>query len=202
ATFHPFSRLPAELRIQIWELTVEPRTVELPRKLSRQQRIFPRVFSPSPVPGTVQACQESRRLNLYPKAFSDLPKLLGGTEDLEERYVYLNLDTDMVSIGTMYLSLLKPVAHLIKRLRFTRGYRSDYEWEYWERNESNDVGLFVNTEEIHVVCEFGNFGDWTGSSVSIYWPCGVENVTMVNPDSDEELPLLDLEYANDRLMEE
>jgi hypothetical protein len=29
ATFHPFPRLPAELRIQIWEMTVEPRVVDV-----------------------------------------------------------------------------------------------------------------------------------------------------------------------------
>jgi hypothetical protein len=29
ATFHPFPRLPFELRAYIWELTVEPRIVEV-----------------------------------------------------------------------------------------------------------------------------------------------------------------------------
>jgi hypothetical protein len=161
------------------------------------------VYSPTPVPATLHTCQEARRQGLYQQVFSELAAQLGGLSDAEPRYVYLNLDIDMVSIGKTELSLFKPVAHLIRRLRFTRGHcGDDYMWEYWERWESQEVGTFKNTTEIHVVCERGNFWDWCGSSEDIYWPCGVENVAMVNPDDGEVMRLLDIDYEYDRSLED
>ncbi|EAT76760.1 hypothetical protein SNOG_15922 [Parastagonospora nodorum SN15] len=73
STFHPFPRLPTELRLQIWEMTVEPRTVEIcirftdfpstplaDGKQKRPPRQMSTVQSPTPVPGPLQACREAR----------------------------------------------------------------------------------------------------------------------------------------------
>jgi hypothetical protein len=40
-TFHPFPRLPLELRRSIWELSIEPREVAVGRELSRCSRTPP-----------------------------------------------------------------------------------------------------------------------------------------------------------------
>jgi hypothetical protein len=61
ATFHPFPRLPFELRARIWALTVEPRTVDIsvPNNYVFVKTALP--VSSTPVPAPLQACQESRR---------------------------------------------------------------------------------------------------------------------------------------------
>ncbi|KAK3351416.1 hypothetical protein B0H65DRAFT_457799 [Neurospora tetraspora] len=70
-TFHRFPRLPAELRLRVWELTVEPRTVDFRINTPRASYTAVEGFNGSPVkaqellsttppPATLQACQESR----------------------------------------------------------------------------------------------------------------------------------------------
>lgn len=54
ASFTPFSRLPRELQAQIWELTFEPRTIEIERDESR------RLFSRTPNPVALSVSQHSR----------------------------------------------------------------------------------------------------------------------------------------------
>lgn len=98
ATFHPFPRLPFELRAQIWEATVEPRTVEV---FIRYKDEIPRLVSTTPVPAPLQTCREARNLKLYRQEFSELllqdqPEYKGA---VERRYVWLNLDIDTISIG-------------------------------------------------------------------------------------------------------
>ena len=71
ATFHPFPRLPYELRMQIWEMTVEPRVVNTEFRYGREIRLPP-LASSTPVPAVLQACQEARNHGLYKKCFSEL----------------------------------------------------------------------------------------------------------------------------------
>ncbi|KAJ4302589.1 hypothetical protein N0V88_002739 [Collariella sp. IMI 366227] len=86
ATFHAFPHLPFELRARIWELTVEPRLVEVRvvhhdpspvRATDRdawtdgwmKRRLPPvrHVRSPTPVPAQLHTCREAReRLSLHP----------------------------------------------------------------------------------------------------------------------------------------
>jgi hypothetical protein len=118
ATFHPFPCLPFELRVRIWEATVEPRTVEV--RIHHKDKI-PRLTSPTPVPGPLQTCQESRNLKLYRQKFSELPQDRPRYKGaIERRYVWLNLEIDMVSIKDTLLDDFWPVAPMIKRLRFER----------------------------------------------------------------------------------
>ena len=72
ATFHPFPRLPYELRMQIWEMTVEPRVVNV--ELTRQKPIRQAFYltSSTPVPAVLQSCREARNHGLYRKAFSEV----------------------------------------------------------------------------------------------------------------------------------
>ncbi|KAK3355939.1 hypothetical protein B0H65DRAFT_63852 [Neurospora tetraspora] len=81
-TFHLFSHLPWELRAQIWELTITPRTVEVQFLANKPQdnlqlvQLFPpfsssdplasrrrppRLFSPIPVPAALHTCREARK---------------------------------------------------------------------------------------------------------------------------------------------
>jgi len=188
-TFHLFPHLPFELRAQIWESTVEPRTVEVrvlytttyttsvvPRSLRRPWRgtkevtnfvSVPRVTSPTPVPAALKACREARNMGLYKRAFAEL-------SPEEPRYVWLNLDIDMVSIGTDPFIWFKPVAHLVRRLRFERKIGC----EFYNRSESHEIGSFVNLDEIHVLCP-ESIEAWHRAKEQVDLPCGAENLYFI-----------------------
>ncbi|RYP50302.1 hypothetical protein DL768_004155 [Monosporascus sp. mg162] len=179
-TFHPFPRLPPELRARIWELTIEPRTVEVrivhkdpivpPDALSENRRSVSHMVSLTPVPATLQACQEARNQGLYQQAFSEI----AGSDDVGRRYIWLNLEIDMISIGTTAFSHFTPVAPIIKRLKFEREISNEY-YYHWESEALLD---FVNVKEIHVVCADG-MRAWHGTSEEHYWPCGRENLFFI-----------------------
>jgi hypothetical protein len=125
-TFHPFPRLPFELRAQVWELTVEPRRVEV--RVRYKETLVPdgdpsgdgpkttrvrRLVSFTPVPATLQACREARNLGLSQQAFSELFAS-------ETRYLWFNWEVDMLSAEIDALDALKPIMHLIRTLKFDR----------------------------------------------------------------------------------
>lgn len=101
STFHPFSRLPLELRWRIWELSIEPREVAVGRELSRCSR--------TPPPSVLHACAESRShlQSLYTKAFATgtLPK-----------YSLVDFDIDTVYCTQCTLAECEAELPLIRRL--------------------------------------------------------------------------------------
>jgi hypothetical protein len=205
ATFHLFVRLPAELRLLIWELTVEPRTVEVRiiykevppnSRFGKWQRV-PLILSSTPVSATLQTSQEARNHGLYQCAFYGLAVSNGAPSDSERRYVWLNLDIDFGSIGKTRLECFGSVAPTIKRLQLAR----DGSEEHWERWEIDKLRQFIEVEEIHVISESGWLGDWYGASEH-YWPCGNENVFITNPEDGEILNIMDMKVRFDRVLEE
>ncbi|OAF61147.1 hypothetical protein VC83_02378 [Pseudogymnoascus destructans] len=145
-----FNNLPFEIRAQIRKLTVEPRTVEV--TILWEERPY-RLASTTPMPAALKVCQEARNMELYKQVFSELGDGL--------RYVWLNLDIDMVSISNRVSFPFKPVAHMIKRLKFQRGNQEECFYHF----ESKEIRTFVNAEEIHVICEDG-YENWGGAT----WP--------------------------------
>ncbi|KND87881.1 hypothetical protein TOPH_07527 [Tolypocladium ophioglossoides CBS 100239] len=89
ATFYLFPRLPFELRARIWELTVEPRTVEVGFKRSKgTYGLVLHVASSTPVSAVLQACHEARNQGLYQQAFfRAIPRDLEKFFNLEEIHV-------------------------------------------------------------------------------------------------------------------
>ncbi len=206
ATFHPFPRLPFELRARIWELTVEPRAVEVhvlytityvtktvsvrkSRTVERQVAV-PRVASSTPVPAPLQTCREARNLGLYQQAFSEL-------SPSEPRYVWLNLEIDMASIGTTYFDRFRPVAHLIKRLSFERknGCESFYHFE------AKEIASFANAKEIHVLCPEG-IEAWHEASKEHYFPCGPENLFFIDLHDGRMMRSIELDEMCDQVLAE
>jgi hypothetical protein len=184
ATFHPFPRLPFELRAQIWEATVEPRVVEV--RIRHKDKI-PRLISPTPVPGPLQTCREARNLKLYRQEFSrlpeDRPQYKGA---IERRYVWLNLEIDMVSIEDTLLADFWLVAPMIKRLKFKR----KSSWNF-PPDKTDDICDFVNLEEVHVVCADG-LDLWHGITED-EWPCGIENVHCIDPYNHSMIGAIELD---------
>ncbi|KAJ6193911.1 hypothetical protein J3E72DRAFT_406142 [Bipolaris maydis] len=180
ATFHPFPRLPLELREQIWKDTVEPRTVDVRRVedwhvTSDGVWGLTRTLSSTPVPATLQSCREARNLGLYERVFMPNNPREAGPHDAEQRYVWLNLNIDMVDIGTTYFSLYKHIAPAIKRLKFSRENGNDF----FYHTENKELEQFVNVQEIHIDCADG-FWMWYGATDEHCWPCAIENLLFID----------------------
>lgn len=175
ASFHPFPRLPAELRIRVWELTVEPRTVDV--RVIRNHAYLRTdsvswLVSSTPVPGPLQTCREARYQGLYTQGFSEF----AGPPDLGLPYVWINWDIDTISIGPTLFEEYMPVAPLFQRLKFERE-NSDHFYYY---REAEEIRIFRNVKEIYVVCADGYWA-WVNCLEEQDWPCGPENVFFIEP---------------------
>jgi hypothetical protein len=173
STFHPFPLLPFELRAQIWEMTVEPRTVDV-RVVHMDWDETRHLRSSTPVPATLHSCREARNQKLYRKVFSELEN----HHDVEKRYVWLNLDIDLVSIGRSWCSDYEKVAATLKRLKFERV--SDNDHFFWIESR-NLYKLLPSLEEMHVVCADGFMG-WGGALALGHhrWPCHADNLYFID----------------------
>lgn len=159
---------------------------------------FQGLVSPTPVPAILQTCQEARNLGLYKKAFSEVAVTkVHDAAGVESRYVWLNLDIDMVSIGKTSFRAFAPVAFSIKRLRFERQ-NSDESFYHFEVAE---LRHWVNTEEIHVVCE-DRMEAWHQASHEHFWPCALENLWFFDPDDGRMMRSFEMENMLDKMLEE
>jgi hypothetical protein len=191
STFHPFARLPYELRAQIWEMTVEPRVVDV-RIMQLEQEPYRRLVSPTPVPATLQSCKEARDHGLYKRTFSELD----GPSQNERRYVWLNLGIDLVNTGTCPFWHFRAVAAQIKRLKFEREYLAK---SFFPR-ECKELRTFLNAEEIHVVCMDGLW-NWRGAVHDIQWPCTNKNLVLIDPDDGRVVKGCDFEGTRQEVYE-
>ncbi|KAH4065776.1 hypothetical protein HBH98_108680 [Parastagonospora nodorum] len=194
STFHPFPRLPFELRAQIWEMTVEPRTVTVYVKTSNGFRSGAwRLVTPTPVPATLHSCREARNHGLYQKKFGELQD----RTQYGDRYVWVNLDIDMIDILDCQFRYYKTVAPTIRRLKFEA--RNE---EPFTHADSRDMVFFVNVQEIRVVCSDG-FVKWGHATHYHPWPCAIENVTFIDPlDGDRTAIGLEIETIYRQLISE
>ncbi|PKX89208.1 2EXR domain-containing protein [Aspergillus novofumigatus IBT 16806] len=175
AAFHLFPRLPFELRARIWELTVEPRTVEMREK--REYGSWGKllhVTSSTPVPAVLQACHEARNQGLYQKAFNF-------SAGVEPRYVWVNFKIDMISIGHSWFNSIDLAERLlIRRLTFER--ENDESFFHFRSHELYE--LYPNLEEIHVICEDGLLA-WQDAWRYCPWPCPKKNLRFIDKETGQ-----------------
>ncbi|KAF3484078.1 uncharacterized protein GIQ15_03402 [Arthroderma uncinatum] len=173
AVFHLFPCLPSELRARIWELTVEPRTIEVGYKNTPYNETL-HVMSSAPVPAILQTCYEARnQKGLYQRAFAF---------GIEPRYVWVNFEVDMISIGhhsTFAWELFEAERLLIRRLTFEG---ENDEWFFHFRY--HQLAGYSNLEVIHVIC-YNGVDDWQTAWESIHWPCGPDNVRFIDRETGE-----------------
>jgi hypothetical protein len=182
STFSLFSRLPTELRLRIWALTVEPRTVDVSMSDSYLSWIYnnPLPVTNTPVPAPLQTCQESRRelQKYYQRGFVELRN----RDDMGLRYVWVNFEIDIIYIGNgNHLGDYIAVAPQVQRLRF----KAEFSDEVFSRSSMNYLQHFTSVKEIFVVCMDG-MNAWWGAleeSQEHLWPCGEENVWLINPEN-------------------
>lgn len=172
STFHPFPRLPLELRAQIWDLTIEPRLVDV--SISEDYLWYgkPLPVTSTPVPAPLQACQESRRelQKHYQRGLTELGDGSGS------RYVWIDFETDIMSIGSTEFSVYKPVALLPRRLQFEGENGDSIFFHFGMKN----LMMFRNVKEVYVVCKDG-YNSWTDALREHQWPCDGENVWLIDP---------------------
>ncbi|KAI9374615.1 hypothetical protein BJX61DRAFT_281103 [Aspergillus egyptiacus] len=172
AEFHLFPCLPFELRARIWELTVEPRTVEIRIHRRNWPTTIQTMTSSTPVPAVLHACHESRTQGLYQRAFTL------ATEGHEPRYVWVNFEVDMISIGDTDTEHVDPAERLlIRRLRFER--ESDDSFFFFESHSL--AKEYPNVEELHVICpDAGGAYAWHDCWEGCPWPCPKENIRFID----------------------
>ncbi|KAK3343327.1 hypothetical protein B0H65DRAFT_470964 [Neurospora tetraspora] len=140
-TFHPFPLLPLELRLQIWESTITPRTVSL--RVGTHWRPFtatpayyysllsstPTCAPPPALLALLHTCRESREVGLkasYQRAFSEWDTDRGGDVPHLEvpprapRYLWVNFDLDMIDIGGLGIQFVERYKRQIRRLKMER----------------------------------------------------------------------------------
>lgn len=180
-TFHPFLRLPFELRTQIWNLAARPRLVHInitPTALKPWKRTGDYDFaSPTPAPALAHVCQESRQCAPYQKAFfTTLP------DESEVRYIWVNFEEDMICVEDDNLGGLSPHLADIRRLRFTipTGDRGDLVFEVFGWSRNGIIESFTALRELQLaIAEY--FLAWGSKWASPgYGKCPRENVRFLD----------------------
>jgi hypothetical protein len=140
------------------------------------------VTSSTPVPAVLQACHEARNLRLYQQAFIF-------SSAVERRYVWVNFDIDMISIGDTDFDIMEPAEQLLIRRLTIQRKNTFFIFESYE--------LFSNLEEMHVICEDGLMA-WQDAWENLPWPCPKKNLRFIDKETGQIAVGEDL----DRMMDE
>ncbi|KAH7081960.1 hypothetical protein BKA63DRAFT_504994 [Paraphoma chrysanthemicola] len=182
ATFHPFPRLPLELRIQIWEeaftqdrvLRVRERTVYLPPFAKDY-------WSSTQVPAITRACQESRRYCSYQKAF---------TIDGSTQYIWVDFANDIIQMSSWIIPALlegeciekREIRHLRLELGGVDGHDGT---ESFYHDYSRRMRNFPKLQSCDVLIHDGLYS-WGMFIDETYWgACPKHNVRLVDAKTGE-----------------
>lgn len=97
----------------------------------------------STIPAALHTCREARNHGLYQQV-----SLHPDEQHTDRRYVWLNLDIDLLNIGTSYLVHFETIAPAIKLLNFSRENTDEWWFEY----EKDLLPIFAGIQELRVVC--------------------------------------------------
>ncbi|KAF2029896.1 hypothetical protein EK21DRAFT_66599 [Setomelanomma holmii] len=189
-TFHFFPRLPAELRAQIWEMTVEPRTVDFyiadkdgapkaPNACLESYYANP-TLSSTPVPAMLHTCLEARKFCSYEKVFLC---------EHQNRYVWLNFNIDVLSVPDTILYRLLPFASKIRRLQM-RCELKEHSWMRWSTGVITPEH-FENLLKATIVCTKEDLIGLLWDAKEYTWPCGAENVVVIDSGDGQKVTLKD-----------
>jgi hypothetical protein len=180
ATFHPFQRLPLELRIEIWELAfIKDRVLKI--RIRYPSKTF---WSPTLIPAVTRACQESRKRCSYQKAF---------IVDGSPRYIWANFTNDIIQMLGSTMCGLVEYRHVemnaIQRLRIEMAIdnneRDDYEEEFFFHDYSHRIRDLPRLEGCDILVNDG-LSAWTRLIEEVYWgACSQRNVRVVDAKTGE-----------------
>ncbi|KAH8204565.1 hypothetical protein TruAng_001194 [Truncatella angustata] len=171
-TFHPFPRLPLELRRSIWEMSVEPRVVVINKTVVNGiAQIYGDYFwSPTRVPSALHACSESRSYlqNSYSKAFKTRT---------HPHYIWTDFDNDTIWAKPGYLLEIVEEWNSIRQLTIECG-NFDRFWHYdmEDVRALNDTGLrtltIIDMAKPSGKAEDSWWQDWSENlMVEFYYKC-------------------------------
>ncbi|KAK1774702.1 hypothetical protein QBC45DRAFT_457873 [Copromyces sp. CBS 386.78] len=180
-TFHPFPRLPAELRLQVWEQSREygrEVDVRVESRAGPGGRSSVHLLSRTPTPAILHTCQESRYSRAYQQAFMDIPH--PGRRGINERsYVWVNWDCDTINVGktnVVWFRFGRDCAS-IQCLRF-------------ERNllplEIRDLQQYLSLKRVVFICKSGEY-DWRPAFTDCPTSCTKKVTVVVGQDNVENL---------------
>ncbi|KAH7080791.1 hypothetical protein FB567DRAFT_531744 [Paraphoma chrysanthemicola] len=178
ATFPPFSRLPLELRMQIWEMSVEKDRIVRVKEKWRPRTGY---WSPTQVPAVTRACQESRKYCSYKKAFA---------VDGFPRYIWVNPTSDIIQMNSsIVLDLVKgdclerqEIRHL--RLELGSAHGLD-ESDSFYHDYSGKIRNFQKLQRCDILVHDSLYG-WGFFIDETYWgACPKENVRLIDSKTGE-----------------
>jgi hypothetical protein len=153
------------------------------------------LVSPTPVPAPLQTCREARNLGLYAQAFAEVEAAACPDGGAEPRYVWVNLEIDIISLGPTRLSQFKAVAPSIRRLRIEReNTRKTF-------GELVEVCEFENAEEIYILCANG-MEVWHRVAEDCFWPCEMEKVVFIDSFDGRVMNSVEMDRVFDEVAEE
>lgn len=181
-----FTDLPLEIRDQIWALTVEPRVVPVRIKLESRvsgtsKTVIEHLISSTPVPKSLQIYREGRSQNIYEKLFL--------SNNTEAAYVWVNLDLDIIDIGSHYnYNDFKDCGRRIRRLKF----EANNLCEVWYHSVAKNLIVFDNLVQCFVVATDG-WEAWEDAFHEHYWSCEPENLFIIDKNRGRMLGFPELE---------
>jgi hypothetical protein len=180
ATFHPFPRLPLELRVQIWENTVMRERVLRVQKLKIKLEPNKYFSSPTPAPAVTRACQESRKYCSYQKAF---------IIDQTPRYIWTCFETDIVQMDSTLMGQLAKGDSVEKNE--IRHFRLELMSDGWDLSESfyhfhsHLIRNFPRLERCDILVHDG-LCNWCRFIEDGYWgSCPKSNVRFIDAKTGE-----------------
>lgn len=188
-TFKQFSLLPAELRLQIWEATIQPRIIVICfsyKPKTNEYLLYPRLQTRTPVPAPLQTSQEARNhlKGIYHQLYSEQPVELefpigkfDQTIESPRRYVWFMPAIDIVDIGENQLERLRQVAPLVQKLGIERLERDTY-WLWCEAE--TEFPHFHSLKELRVVTKCDPSAYVKEDIMGRRWPCGNEGVIIID----------------------
>ncbi|KAK3485936.1 uncharacterized protein B0T23DRAFT_399508 [Neurospora hispaniola] len=179
-TFQPFPRLPAELRLQVWEQSPDNwREVDVRVKSGQgpEGRFSVHLFSQTTTPEILHTCREARYSGAYQQAFSEIPFRIGANE---RSYVWINWDCDNIQIGKtpLYHYRYEAIQTSIQYLHFVRDKLHDWEVE--------DLKRCVNLKLITIICKSGATS-WHRAFRGCLIDCEIELTVWDDPDGYQNM---------------
>jgi hypothetical protein len=174
ATFHVFSSLPLELRIQVWQSCSFTRVL----KVSDFRSTY--YSSPTPAPAVTRACKESRKYTSYQKSF---------TVHGSPRYIWVCLASDIIQMSSDLMSRL--AIHDDSKKKGIRHLRLELMADGWDLSEfffhdySHSIRDFPNLESCDILIDDGLY-NWAQFIEEGYWgTCPDSNVRIVDAKTGE-----------------
>ncbi|KAM0286721.1 hypothetical protein ACHAQH_000741 [Verticillium albo-atrum] len=180
ASFYPFPRLPAELRLQIWKLAAQPRLLVVEKAADSTD-----FESPTPPPAVVHVCRESRNFGPYKKAFAS---------DDSSRYAWANFDLDTIHVECLHISRPDLCQAFPERssIKYMRAEATGDDLSWINNNcllfSLKGFDAFSELQYLDLTVDF-DFALWTGLISETYFgpKCPRLNVRIINVLSGEYL---------------